>query len=129
MKPVFDDYGMTQWYWIVRHRENFILGKNVEIGIFTVVGCEYGVVIEDDVKIGHHCAIMSDSTIDGKRGKVILKKGCGIGTNSVIMPNVTVGENSIVGANSFVNCNIPPNEVWTGTPAIKIRDIKNEKQL
>ena len=77
--------------------------------------------IEDNVKIGWNCTIMSNSTIDGKKGKIILKEGCSIGANSVIFPNVTVGENAIIGANSLVNCNIPKNEVWVGTPAKKIR--------
>ena len=33
------------------------------------------------------------------------------------MPNVVVGENSIVAAYSFVTSNIPPNELWVGIPA------------
>lgn len=112
-----DDYGMTKWCWLVRHKQNFKLGDNTEIGNFTVIGCEYGVEIEDDVKIGYHCVIMSDSTVDDKHGKVILKKGCCIGANSVIMPGITVGEGAVVGANSFVNRNIPDYEMWVGTPA------------
>jgi acetyltransferase-like isoleucine patch superfamily enzyme len=35
------------------------------------------------------------------------------------MPNVIIGENSIVGAYSFVTKNIPPNELWVGIPARK----------
>jgi len=127
-KPRYNDYGMTQWYWLVRHRENFELGKNVEIGNFTVIGCEYGVKVEDNVKIGYHCIIMSDSTVDNKRGKVILKRGCRIGANSVIMPGVTIGGNSIIGANSFINKDIPPNEIWAGSPAKFIKKIKKVKR-
>ena len=50
-EPKFTEYGLTQWYWLVRHRENFKLGKDVQIGNFTVIGCEYGVEIQDNVKI------------------------------------------------------------------------------
>jgi acetyltransferase-like isoleucine patch superfamily enzyme len=33
------------------------------------------------------------------------------------MPNVIIGENSIIAAHSFVNKNIPENEIWKGIPA------------
>lgn len=127
-KPKYDDYGMTQWYWLVRFTENFELGENVEIGNFTVIGCEHGVKVEDNVKIGYHCVIMSDSTVDNKKGKVILKKGCRIGANSVVMPGITVGENSIIGANSFVNRDISANEMWAGSPAKFIKKIEEVKK-
>jgi len=123
-KPKYTKYGLTQWYWLVRHRENFKLGKNTEIGNFTVIGCEYGVEIQDNVKIGYHCVIMSNSTIDGKHGKVILERNCKLGANSVVMPGVTIGKNSIIGANSFINRSIPPNEVWAGSP---VRFLKKSK--
>ena len=63
------------------------------------------------------------STIDGKRGLVILKKRCKIGSHSVVMPNVTVGENAVVGAMSFVNKDVPDNAVVMGVPA-KIKERK-----
>ena len=78
-EPKYDEYGMTQWKWLVRHKENFELGKNTEIGAFTVIDAHKGVKIEDDVKIGFSVVILSYSSIDGKEGKVVLKKGCKIG--------------------------------------------------
>jgi acetyltransferase-like isoleucine patch superfamily enzyme len=115
--PEFDEQGMTQWYWRVSHRENFKLGKNVEIGSFTMIDARNGVIVEDDVKIGFGCIIISHSSIDNKSGRVVLKKKCKIGANSVVMPGVEVGEGAIVGSNSFINRNIPPYEVWFGSPA------------
>jgi len=119
-KPTFDENGMTQWHWRVIGIENFKLGERVEIGSFTIIDAKEGITIEDNVKIGWSCSIFSVSTIDNKNGKIILKKGCKIGANSVIMPGIIVGENSTVGANSLVNKSIPANEVWVGTPARKI---------
>ena len=121
--PIYDDHGMTQWYWRVLGIENFKLGDRVEIGSFTVIDAKEGVIIEDDVKIGWSCSIFSDSTIDNKKGKIILKKGCKIGANSVILPGIIVGENSLVGANSLVTKDIPPNEMWIGSPAKKLKNI------
>ena len=120
-KPIFNENGMTQWYWRVIRVENFKLGERVEIGSFTIIDAKEGVTIEDNVKIGWSCSILSNSTIDNKKGKIILKKDCKIGANSVILPGIIVGENATVGANSLVNKNIPSNETWVGTPARKIR--------
>lgn len=121
IEPQYDKFGMTQWNWRVVGRENFVLGKHVEIGSFTIIDAKEVVIIEDDVKIGWSCCILSYSSIDGKKGKIIIKKGAKIGANSVIMPRVTIGQNAIIGANSFVNNDIPDNEVWVGTPARKLR--------
>lgn len=57
------------------------------------------------------------STIDGKQGPVVLKKNCRIGSHSTIMPGVTIGENAIVGAHSFVNRDVGDGEVVVGVPA------------
>ena len=94
-----------------------------DIGAFTYINAKNGVIVEDYVQIGSHCSIYSVSTIDNKEGKVILKKNCRIGSHSVIMPGVTVGENSIIGAFSFVNRDIPNNTVAVGVPAKVIKRI------
>jgi acetyltransferase-like isoleucine patch superfamily enzyme len=122
--PRFDDMGMTQWGWRVSYRENFELGENVEIGTFTMIDAWHGVAIEDDVKIGFGCSILSNSTIDEKSGRVVLRRGCRLGSNSVVMPGVEIGENAVVGANSFVNRNVPPGEMWFGSPAKLYRKAK-----
>lgn len=123
-KPKFDEKGMTQWFWRVLHPENLKLGENTQIGSFTVIDAMKGVEIEDDVKIGFNCVIISYSSIDKKEGKVILKKNCKIGSTAVIMPGVTVGENAVVGANTFVNQDIPANEIWVGTPAKFLKKVQ-----
>ncbi|MFH1956631.1 MAG: acyltransferase [Patescibacteria group bacterium] len=115
-RPVVKEGKLTKWNWMVQNVKNFKLGKNTDIGAFTYIQAEYGVVIEDDVEIGSHCSIYSKSTIDHKKGPVVLKKNCKIGTHSTIMPGITIGENSVIGAHSFVNINIPPNVLAIGCP-------------
>ena len=97
------------------------LGNMTDIGAFTYINALHGVEIGDDVQIGSSCSIYSVSTIDGKTGKVTLKKNCKIGTHSSIMPGVTVGENSVVGAHSFVNRDVPDNVIVCGVPALVMR--------
>jgi len=121
LDPVYDEMGMTQWGWRVLHREKFELGQGVEIGSFTAIDARNGVTIEDGVKIGFGCAILSHSSIDDKDGPVLMKSKCSVGTGSVIMPGVVIGEGAVVGANSFVDRNIPSGEVWFGSPARFIR--------
>jgi len=115
--PTFDEKGMTKWNWMCQYKENLKLGKNTDIGAFTYVNAKYGVEIEEDVQIGSHCSIYSWSTIGNKKGKVTIRKGAKIGSHSVIMPEVTIGENSIIGAFSFVNRDIPDNVIALGIPA------------
>lgn len=118
--PKLKEGVLNKYCWLVRHKKNLKLGTKTDIGAFTYINAKNGVTIEDNVQVGSHCSIYSISTIDGKEGKVTLKKNCKIGSHSVIMPGVTIGENSIVGAFSFVNKNIPANTVAFGVPA-KVR--------
>lgn len=108
---------LTKYNWIVQHKKNLKLGYKTDIGAFTYINAKYGVIIDDYVEIGSHCSIYSVSTIDKKNGQVILKKNCKLGSHSVVMPGVIIGENSIIGAFSFVNKNIPDNVIATGIPA------------
>lgn len=119
--PIIEDGKPTEYGWIVKHKDHFQLGVKTDIGAFTYINAQNGVTVEDDVQIGSHCSIYSVSTIDGKEGPVVLKKNCKIGTHSVIMPGVTVGENAVVGAFSFVKQDIPANAVAYGIPAKIIR--------
>jgi len=116
-KPIIKHAELTKYNYIVQYPENLKMGMNFDIGSFTYINSQYGVEIKDSVQIGSHCSIYSNSSIDNKKGSVVLEKNCKIGTHSTIMPGVTVGENSIIAAYSFVTKNIPNNEIWEGIPA------------
>ncbi len=117
IKPEIKHSKLTKYNYIVQYPEKLKRGKNFDIGTFSYINCRFGVEIQDDVQIGSHCSIYSHSTIDDKKGPIILKKNCRIGTHSTIMPNVTIGENSIIAAYSFVTRNVPKNQIWMGIPA------------
>ncbi|MDP2650482.1 MAG: acyltransferase [bacterium] len=118
---------MTKWHWVVKGVDSFRLGSKTDIGAFTYIHAVKGVTIEDDVQIGGGCRIYSVSTIDQKEGPVIIKKNALIGAGSTILPGVTIGENSIIGAHSLVKDNIPDNSVAWGVPAKIKGRVKNGK--
>jgi acetyltransferase-like isoleucine patch superfamily enzyme len=122
--PEIEEGKPTKYNWVVQHKHNLSLGYKTDIGAFTYINAKFGVTIEDEVQIGSHCSIYSVSTIDNKEGKVVLKKNCKIGSHSIVMPGVIVGENAVVGAMSFVNRDIPDNVVAAGVPVkiIKFAD-------
>ena len=122
--PIILDNQLTKWNWMVNHVKNLKLGKNTDIGAFTYINAKFKVKIEDNVEIGSHCSIYIISNIDSKQGKIILKKNCKIGSHSIIMPNITIGKNSIIGAYSFVNKNIPDNVIAYGIPVKIIKKLK-----
>ena len=119
--PNIEEGKPTEYNWVAQHVNNFKLGYKTDIGAFSYINAKYGVTIEDYVQIGSHCSIYSISTIDEKKGKVVLKKNCRIGSHSVIMPGVTIGENSVLGAFSFVNQDIPANVIAVGVPVKVIK--------
>ncbi|QOP41454.1 acyltransferase [Sulfurimonas marina] len=121
--PEIEEGKPTKYNWVVQNKDGLTLGYKTDIGAFSYINAKYGVVIEDEVQIGSHCSLYSISTIDNKQGKVLLKKNSKIGSHSTILPGVTVGENSIIGAHSLVNSDIPDNVIAFGVPAKVVRNI------
>ena len=112
---------LNEYNWLVQYIENFELGYKTDIGAFTYINAKNGVVIKDKVQIGSHCSIYSESSIDNKNGKIILKENCRVGSHSVILPNVTIGKNSIIGAHSLVTSSVPDNVIAFGVPVKVIK--------
>jgi len=52
-----------------------------------------------------------------KVAPITIKRGCWIGQNVVILPGITIGEFSIIGANSVVTKSIPDKSIAIGNPA------------
>jgi len=122
--PVIEDGKPTKYNWVVQNIDRFKLGFKTDIGAFSYINAKKGVTIEDEVQIGSHCSIYSISTIDDRAGEVVLKENCKIGSHSTILPGVTIGINSIIGAHSLVNRDIPNDVIAFGVPAKIIRKIE-----
>ena len=124
--PKIEEGKLTKYNWMVQNKDGLKLGYKTDIGAFTYINAKSGVVIEDFVQIGSHCSLYSESTIDNKVGQIILKKNCKIGSHSVIMPGVTIGENAVIGAFSFVNKDVPDNVVAAGVPIKIIKKLEGK---
>lgn len=56
-------------------------------------------------------------------GPIVIHDNVFIGVGSIILPGVTIGENSIIAAGSVVSKDVPPNCVYGGVPARKLSDL------
>ena len=124
--PKIEEGKLTKYNWMVQNKDGLKLGYKTDVGAFTYINAKNGVIIEDFVQIGSHCSLYSSSTIDNKEGQITLKKNCKIGSHSLVMPGVTIGENTIIGAFSFVNKDVPSNVVAAGVPVKVIKKIEGE---
>lgn len=85
-----------------------------------------GVVIGPGVKIGKNCTIYSNVVLGDKHGidgngYPIIGDNVTIGAGAIILGNLKIAENSVIGANSVVIKDIPKNAVAVGNPAKIIR--------
>jgi serine O-acetyltransferase len=93
-----------------------IIGRRVFIDHGTGVVIGQTAIIEDDVLIYQGVTLGGVSLTEGKRHPTI-KRGVVIGAGAKILGNITIGENSKVGANSVVVRNVPENSTAIGIPA------------
>ena len=93
-------------------------GMGVVIGATAIV--ETGVLIYQGVTLG-----ASGKPCQGKRHPTV-KKGAIIGSGAKILGDITIGENSKIGANSVVLKSVPPNSTAVGAPAKIVRHTPQE---
>ncbi|WP_353084422.1 transferase hexapeptide repeat family protein [Flavobacterium sp.] len=120
---------------------NVIIGKNVYVGPGAAIRGDWGeIIIEDGCNVQENCTIhmFPGKTMVLKAGAHIghgaIIHGANIGANSligmnaVIMDDVTIGDECIVGALSFVKAGtqIPNRKMVVGNPAAIIKDISDE---
>jgi hypothetical protein len=110
-----------------------LLGAKMGKGIISIGGrlvdpnlisIEENAMIGDDALLTPHAYARTSSDVL-ILGRIEIKRGAIIGAKSIVMPGVTVGENSMVNAMSLVamNTKIPPNEIWGGNPAVKLAEM------
>lgn len=115
------------------------IGKNVYIGEDLIIIDDLGDTdTQFNLSIGDRAAISPRVTfvlhtqpnesrtvpyVNSHKGSIIIESDAWIGTGAVILPNVTVGEGAVVGANSVVTKNVAPYTVVGGVPAHVIKQV------
>jgi len=106
------------------------LGRNV----FINHACSFldlgGITIEDEVMISSRVTITSEGhpvDVDRRKtmvpGEVVVERNAWIGASATILPDVTIGENSVVAAGAVVTKDVPANTVVAGVPAEVVREL------
>ena len=110
------------------------IGKNTMISLGAKIDVRRGKVkIGNNCTITHGCVILSHDAAAALMGKAssegttVIENGVFIGVNSVVLPSVTIGKNSIIGAGSIVTHDINKNSVACGNPARIIKKIYRNK--
>jgi acetyltransferase-like isoleucine patch superfamily enzyme len=129
--------GQTFSSFFIKKNGILFIGENSKISNSTIV-CWKKITIKNNVFIGGGCRIydsdfhsihyqdrnqIEDNNINVK--EVIINNNVFIGAFSLILKGVIIGENSVIGAGSVISKSIPPNEIWAGNPAIKIKNLDN----
>ena len=123
---------------------NCMVGSNVDIEGEVIIGDRVslqsfcyitrGVVIEDEVFCGPRVTTMNDRRICYRRPSLQfvraaprILRGARIGGGSILLPEVTIGENAFVGAGAVVMCDVPDRAIVVGNPARIIGTVPQEE--
>ncbi|QNT70121.1 acyltransferase [Defluviicoccus vanus] len=119
----------------VEVQKNAVIGARCKISSHSFI-CE-GVVIDDDVFIGHGVMFVNDrypraSNADGRLQTEAdwvveatrVERGTSIGSNATILCGVTIGQGAIVGAGAVVTRDVPAHAIVAGVPARTISTAK-----
>ena len=107
------------------------IGRNTMISLGAKIDSHAGkVIIGDNCHITYGSVILSHDGAakqmradDDGAGAVIIGNNVFIGVNAVILRNVRIGDNSVIGAGAVVTADIPANSLVAGNPAKVIRSI------
>jgi acetyltransferase-like isoleucine patch superfamily enzyme len=119
-------------------RKGFIkIGENCEIGPYAVLWGAGGITIGDNVHIGAHVSITAHEArqitpesldtwkpLDFDFAPVVIEDHTLVCSGSVIVPGVTIGHHSMIGAGAVVVCDIPPYSLAVGCPARVLRSLR-----
>lgn len=138
LKELLGNMGEDIW---IEPPVHMAYGKNVHIGNYFYANFNLVIVDDIDVYIGEHVMIAPNVTITptghpvdpelrkpGTQFSIPVRIGNNvwIGSNAVILPGVTIGNNSVIGAGSVVTHDIPENVIAVGNPCRVLREI-NER--
>jgi len=112
-------------------------GKNISVGknVFINSGCSFqdqgGIIIGDDVLIGHNVvlATLSHDIDPKKRGtmqpaSILIGNNVWVGANATVVPGVTIDDGAVIAAGAVVTKDVPSNVIVGDIPAKIIKQIE-----
>ena len=109
---------------------NLVLGPYSRIGHWVTLGLRDKIIIGKNTHISGGVSIHTSTLIPNeiprkkhRASPVIIGDNVWIATNAIILPGVTIGNNSVVAAGAVVTKNVPPNTIVAGVPARVIKKI------
>jgi len=123
---------------ITASKEPVIFGSFIHIGVGCYINGSYGLELKDFSGLSSGVRLftssddysgefMTNPTVPSEltnpyNSRVVISKYVNIGSNSVIMPGVTIEEGSVVGSLSLVNKSLKSWGVYFGAPVIRLND-------
>lgn len=111
-----------------RYGQNIYLRENAFINYNCLFLDSDIILIDENASMGPGVHIYTinhkrctDGSLISSKSPVYVGKNVWIGGNSTILPGVSIGQNSIVGAGSVVNASIEPNALYVGVPAKRVK--------
>ena len=114
--------------------KNLVIGNNVFIGENCLFDLANEIIIEDNVTISARVNFVTHLNVGyqshklfkffpRRDGKIVIKQNSFIGTNTVILQGICIGDCTFIGANSLLNASTENNSLYFGSPAKKIRNL------
>jgi maltose O-acetyltransferase len=111
-------------------RRRLHIGEHVVINVNCFFDLNAPIMIGDHAALGHEVMLMTSShhigDVEHRAGAlytapVTIKEGAWVGSRSIVLPGITIGAGSVVGAGAMVTKDVPANVLVGGVPARVIR--------
>ncbi|WP_094229077.1 acyltransferase [Methanolobus psychrotolerans] len=121
---------------------SYEIGKDVYIGdrviIIDRLSDKKNIIIGDRASISSGVTLVSSSSPNNSRiapfvktsyGRIVIGNDAWLGTGSIILPDISIGEGSVVGAGAVVTKDVAPFTIVAGVPAKKIGEVDMDENL
>ncbi len=136
------------WNFLIIYLNRFVPSENLKNVLYRLTGmkvgrrCSFGLCAMVDVfyphliTVGENCIFGYDSLIlaheflqrEWRTGPVVIGKNVTVGTKSVILPGVVIGDGAVISAMSLVNKDVPPHTIVGGVPIRVLGEVPPEER-
>jgi acetyltransferase-like isoleucine patch superfamily enzyme len=104
--------------------DRFFMNADTEIVAWSEIRIGNNVMLAPNASITDHNQHETEPGAITSKGPVIIGNNVWTGKNAVVTPGASIGDGSVIGANSVVTRDIPPNSLAAGAPARVIRKLE-----